>query len=142
MHRVKLLARNLYRRFPWLDPQIAFISNLPPKAKVLDLGSHKGFSIRKWLDVRPDLKFTAVDIIDRSEDMPVVVHFYQMNCTKTRYPFRDGSFDAVTIVHLLEHLPPGNHNTVIREIYIVLKLGGRYTPKRLVLEVFYFPLFA
>ena len=124
MHRVKLLARNLYRRFPWLDPQIAFISNLPPKAKVLDLGSHKGFSIRKWLDVRPDLKFTAVDIIDRSEDMPVVVHFYQMNCTKTRYPFRDGSFDAVTIVHLLEHLPPGNHNTVIREIYRVLKLGG------------------
>lgn len=119
---MRRFVRRLYRFMPWIDPQIRFISLLPPNAKVLDIGCHKGHTIRKFREVRPDLKFFTVDILDRASYLPQDVDFQRFDCTERNWPFENETFDAITAVHLLEHLR--HDGELFNQLKRVLKHGG------------------
>ena len=50
----------------------------------------------------------------------------QFQCTRMeRLPFNDNRFDSVSLVELIEHLPEGRIQNLLREVRRVLKPGGK-----------------
>ena len=66
-----------------------------------------------------DLEPKALSVVRRvAPTIPVVCAQAQ------RLPFRDGTFDTVTLFTVLEHLPAGREGEVLAELYRVLEPGG------------------
>lgn len=90
---------------------------------ILDVGAGGGWT-SEWFS-RAGLNVISVDISphwagifrDRCPETPYIV------CDAENLPFRDSSFDFVSIYDALHHMP--NREKVVREFYKVLKRGGR-----------------
>jgi len=113
---------SLLRWTPWLDTRARFIAKLPRGAGLLDIGSSDGETLRHFSELRPDLTLHATDIAGQPERYPTGSKFYRANIESDRLPVADGSLDAVTCMHVVEHVT--NVTAVLQEIMRVLKRGG------------------
>lgn len=97
------------------------LDHLPATGDVLEVGSGDGKILRTLAAQRPALHLHGCDI-RAWENPPDGIQFRQ---TAGRdIPYEDGSFDAVLVVDVLEHVDDPAH--LISEIARVLRPGGRF----------------
>lgn len=106
------------------DTRTRFILQLKTKASLLDIGCGAGEALKVFLQCRNDLQITGLDIQDFSKQVPEQVRFFRLNANSGKLPFDDNSFDAVTVIHLVEHIE--NVENLLNEIIRILKSGGRF----------------
>jgi len=111
------------RRAPWLDRRARFLAKTPPAGLHLDAGCSTCGTLRHFMELRPDVHFTGVDLEDVSAEVPPGVEFHRLNLITDTLPFPDGHFDSITLMHVGEHLP--QFGKVPTELARVLKRGGR-----------------
>jgi len=111
------------RPFPWLDTRARFAARAPQRAALLDLGSSDGETLGHIAELRPDLRLFAADKFGQPERYPTGCQFSRVDFECERLPWSDGSMDAITCMHLVEHLH--DCTLLLREIARLLKPGGR-----------------
>jgi SAM-dependent methyltransferase len=113
----------LLRAAPWLDTRAAFVSRLPHGGRLLDLGSSDGETLNHIAELRPDLQLLSVDLEGAPERYPKGCEFVRANLETDRLPWPDAGVDAITCMHLVEHL----HTLapLMAEVHRLLKPGGR-----------------
>jgi SAM-dependent methyltransferase len=111
------------RRFPGLDTRARFVAGTPPGGSLLDLGCSSGSTLYHYGELRPDLKFFAVDIDDVLEKRPPNCEFRRGDVEHDPLPWPDACMDAITCTHVIEHLH--DLTLLIRESGRLLKPGGR-----------------
>ena len=89
---------------------LGILRGLAPQT-LLDIGSGRGVFLWPLLDAFPDLQVTATDLLDhRIEDLEAVRngglnHLWIHKLDATQMPFEAESFDGVTMLEVLEHIP-------------------------------------
>jgi 2-polyprenyl-3-methyl-5-hydroxy-6-metoxy-1,4-benzoquinol methylase len=73
-------------------------------------------------ELRPDLEFASVDIAGRPPNAPPATVFAQADLQTDELPWPAASFDAITCMHVVEHL--GSMTNLWKEIARLLKAGG------------------
>ena len=111
------------RLFPWLDTRARFVAATPPHATLLDLGSSDGETLGHFAELRSDLRLFASDAAGQPERYPAGCQFHRADFERDRLPWADGSMDAITCLHLIEHLNDGS--LLLREAARLLTPGGR-----------------
>jgi 2-polyprenyl-3-methyl-5-hydroxy-6-metoxy-1,4-benzoquinol methylase len=111
-----------WRAIPWIDTRAAFVSRTPRNGSLLDLGSSDGETLCHMAELRPDLQFSCVDIAGRPANTPANTSFAKANLESDALPWPDGSFDAITCMHVVEHLK--TMTVLWRQIARLLKPGG------------------
>lgn len=111
------------RRWPWLDTRAHFVASVPRGGSLLDVGSSDGETLRHFAELRPDLRFFAVDVAGAPEHYPPRAEFQRADIVHERLRWSDGSMDAITCMHLVEHV--GDSSLLEQEIVRLLKPGGR-----------------
>ncbi len=112
----------MLRHFPWLDTRARFVWSVPNRGALLDLGSSDGETLNHIAELRPDLRLFASDIAGAPERYPAGCTFHRADLEQEKLPWPDGSMDAVTCIHLIEHLR--DPSSLLSEIYRLLKRGG------------------
>ena len=77
---------------------LALAGLLPRDARVLDVGSGDGKLAHRVMELRPDLRFTGVDVLVRPHAFIPITAF-----DGDHLPFADGEFDCVMLVDVLHH---------------------------------------
>lgn len=111
------------RRAPWLDRRAWFLSGTPAGGKHLEAGCSTCLPLRHFMELRPDLEFVALDYLDFSAHVPERVPFFRQNLITDDLPFPDATFDSITLMHVMEHLP--QFGKAPAELHRILKPGGR-----------------
>jgi SAM-dependent methyltransferase len=111
------------RAFPKLDTRAAFVAGAPRSGALLDLGSSDGETLGHMAELRPDLRFFAADIQGHPEKYPRGCQFARADFNKEKLPWPDGSMNAITCMHLVEHLQ--DIDSLMREVARLLAPGGR-----------------
>lgn len=111
------------RPFPRLDTRAGFAAQAPRRGALLDLGSSDGETLGHMAELRPDLRLFAADKFGQPEKYPAGCQFSRVDLECDRLPWREGSMDAITCMHLVEHLR--DTRSLMREIARLLKPGGR-----------------
>jgi malonyl-CoA O-methyltransferase len=111
------------RPFPWLDTRARFVAGVPRGGSLLDLGTSDGETLNHIAELRPDLCLNGADLLTRPPGLGSQHGFFQLNFEKEKVPLADGSLDAITSFHLVEHLR--DLNALMLEIRRLLKPGGR-----------------
>jgi SAM-dependent methyltransferase len=95
---------------PRVQRVLGMLRGLQPE-NLLDVGSGRGAALWPLADAFPELPLTALDrLAHRVADMAAVRaggvdRLHAVAGDATRLPFRAGSFDGVTMLEVLEHLP-------------------------------------
>ena len=113
---------SFWRYTPWIDTRARFVARTPRGGTLLDLGTSDGSTLRHFAELRPDIRFFAVDL-NVPESLPRGTKFVQADLHKDHLDFPNESVDAVTCMHLVEHLRQSRH--MYSEVARVLKPGGR-----------------
>lgn len=111
------------RAFPRLDTRARFIAQTPRQGTLLDLGSSDGETLNHIAELRPDLLLYSADKFGHPEKYPPQCEFHRLDLTQDRLPWPDHSLDAITCMHVIEHLE--NLQNLLAEIARLLKPGGR-----------------
>ena len=111
------------RPWPWLDTRAAFVAAIPRGGRLLDLGSSDGETLRHMAELRPDLHLFAADRVGQPENYPRGCQFARVDLEQDRLPWPDGSMDAITCMHLVEHLR--SQENLLDEVARLLRPGGR-----------------
>ncbi len=111
-----------WRRIPWIDTRAKFVAGIPEGGSLLDLGSSNGGTLHHFSELRPDLKLYSADIAGAPETYPPGTEFRRADFEVDRLPWADMKFDAVTFMHVIEHLHDSKH--ILAEATRVLKPGG------------------
>ncbi|MGC3961132.1 MAG: methyltransferase domain-containing protein [Verrucomicrobiota bacterium] len=111
------------RYFSWLDTRAHFVAQTPRGGRLLDLGSSDGETLNHIAQLRPDLALCSADKFGQPQNYPARCEFHRLDFTTDRLPWPDHSLDAVTCMHVIEHL--NSLDNLLREITRVLKPGGR-----------------
>lgn len=112
-----------FRPAPWLDTRVRFVAGTPRGGTLLDLGSSNGETLGHMAELRPDLRFFATDLEGQPERYPHGCQFYRGDIQTQKLPWPDASIDAITCMHLVEHLQ--DLKPMMREVLRLLKPGGR-----------------
>lgn len=96
--------------------------------KVLDIGCGDGATELFMQQLFPQWQLSAIDVSEKSIDVAKArglsaVAFKVYNGTETG--FADNSFDIIFLAGVLHHVDFSLHNTILKEIYRLLKPGGR-----------------
>jgi SAM-dependent methyltransferase len=91
--------------------------------KHLDAGCSTCGTVGHFVELRPDLKITAIDSCDFSAHVPPGVEFHQLDLVAEKFPFANESFDSITLMHVMEHLR--DFGSMAPELCRILKPGGR-----------------
>ena len=95
---------------PRVRKVLGILKGLQPSS-LLDIGSGRGAFLWPLLDAFPDLPITALDLLDhRVADILAVRDggvstVMAVRGDATRLPFADASFEVVTMLEVLEHIP-------------------------------------
>jgi SAM-dependent methyltransferase len=124
------------RHFPWVDTRARFVAATPPNGALLDLGTSDGETLRHMAELRPDLRLFAGDIGPPPTKSPLGCEFHPVDLEKEKLPWPDSSMDAITCIHLVEHL--NDLTLLLSEVARVIRPNGRIYfetphPKSLVL---------
>ncbi len=111
------------RRAPWLDTRSLFVWRTPPAGRLLDVGSSDGETLGHFAELRPDLTLLATDIAGLPERYPKGCEFHRGDIQKEALPWDSGSIDAITCMHVVEHLH--ELRPFFREAARLLRPGGR-----------------
>ena len=111
------------RTFPWLDTRARFVASLPKGAALLDLGASDGETLGHFAQLRPDLRFFAADKTGQPQKYPTGCKFHRADFERETLPWLDGSIDAITCMHLIEHLH--DLSLLLQEAARLLKPGAR-----------------
>jgi len=111
------------RSIPWVDTRARFVAQTPLGGNLLDLGSSDGQTLGHIAELRPDLKFFAVDLVETPAAYPRNCQFHRANLEEASLPWPNGSMDSITCMHLVEHLR--DLTNLLREAARLLKPGGR-----------------
>jgi len=111
------------RPFPWLDTRAQFVARTPRGGNLLDLGSWDGETLGHIAELRPDLKLFAADKVGAPDQYPAGCEFHRADFERDSLPWPDDSMDAITCMHLVEHLE--RLDVLLREIARLLVPGGR-----------------
>lgn len=107
------------------DILTAFSAALPAAATILDAGSGSGVPVAKFLDGKAH-RVTGIDVsatmLDTARSLVPGATFLEMDMTALR--FDRETFDAVTCVFALFHVPRNLHARVLASFHHVLKDGG------------------
>ncbi|MEW6428527.1 MAG: methyltransferase domain-containing protein [Thermodesulfobacteriota bacterium] len=101
----------------------SFFKGLPAPGNILELGCGNGGNLNCARLVHPSATLFGVDIVQAADLFPDI-NFAHADIDREKLPFADDSFDAVVLVHVIEHLR--NPFLVRDEIARVLKPGGRF----------------
>lgn len=112
----------LWRHFAWIDTRSRFVSRVRPNGSLLDLGSSDGSTLRHFRELRPDISLASADIAGSPDSYPRGTDFHRADFEADVLPWADETFDAVTCMHVVEHLSDVDH--LLRECARVLKPGG------------------
>jgi 2-polyprenyl-3-methyl-5-hydroxy-6-metoxy-1,4-benzoquinol methylase len=74
-------------------------------------------------ELRPDLRLFAADIAGFPEKYPPGCQFHRGDVQTQKFPWDDASIDAITCIHLVEHLQ--DIRPLMSEVARLLKPGGR-----------------
>ncbi len=107
---------------PWLDTRAGFVARAPSGGALLDLGSSDGETLRHMAELRPDLRLFAADLEGHPESYPPGCQFHRGDLQREKLPWADGSMDAITCMHLVEHLT--DLRLLIQEVTRLLKQGA------------------
>lgn len=113
----------LYSKYPFINKRFYFFNLLPRNSVVLDYGCGNGFVIKGLLESRGDISCIGVDTSDFDKEAEKIKNFkFRKIDINAKLPFESNTFDGVTLIHVLEHIPePIN---LIKELNRVLKPGG------------------
>jgi 2-polyprenyl-3-methyl-5-hydroxy-6-metoxy-1,4-benzoquinol methylase len=111
------------RQCAWVDTRARFVAGAPQGGTLLDLGSSDGETLGHIAELRPDLKLFAADLAGKPESYPAGCQFQRADLERERLPWVAGSMDAITCMHLVEHL--GDYTMLLQEAARMLKPGGR-----------------
>jgi SAM-dependent methyltransferase len=118
-----LMNWSYIRPLPWLDTRAKFVAGVPRGGALLDLGSSDGETLGHMAELRPDLRFFAADKMGFPEKYPPGCQFARADFEKEKLPWPDHSMNAITCMHLVEHLE--NVDALMREVARLLAPGGR-----------------
>lgn len=110
------------RHLSWLDTRAHFVARTPRGGRLLDLGSSDGETLNHIAQLRPDLALCSADKYGQPQNYPARCEFQRLDFTTDRLPWPDRSLDAVTCMHVIEHLD--SLDNLLAEIARVLKPGG------------------
>jgi len=111
------------RHCAWLDTRARFVAGVPAGGTLLDLGSSDGETLGHIAELRSDLRLLSVDVAGAPEKYPAGCQFQRADLERERLPWADASVDAITCMHLVEHL---RDLTLLQsEVTRLLKPGGR-----------------
>ena len=111
------------RPWPWLDTRARFAAGTPRGGTLLDLGSSDGETLGHIAELRPDLRLCSADKSGRPEKYPSGCEFRRADFEREPLPWPDASMDAVTCMHVVEHLR--DPQPLLGEIARLLKPGAR-----------------
>jgi SAM-dependent methyltransferase len=112
-----------FRHCSWLDTRARFVNGLPTGGSLLDIGSADGETLGHFAELRPDAKLFASDLAGAPENYPRGCQFHRGNIEKDPLPWPADSLDAITCIHLVEHL--SSLDFLFAEASRLLKPGGR-----------------
>lgn len=121
-HYVPKVNWQYLRRVPWLDTRARFVVRVQSGGSLLDLGSSNGETLNHFAELRPDLRFFAADLAGEPEKYPPGCQFHRGNLQRDKLPWADASMDAITCMHLVEHLT--DLALLFQESARLLKPGG------------------
>ena len=111
------------RSCAWVDTRARFVAGTPPGGALLDLGSSDGQTLGHMAELRPDLRLFAADLGGKPGNYPAGCQFQRADFERDRLPWAAGSMDAITCMHLVEHLH--DLTLMLQEAARLLKPGGR-----------------
>ena len=111
------------RHCAWVDTRARFVAGTPLGGTLLDLGSSDGQTLGHIAELRPDLGLLAVDLAGTPENYPAGCQFQPADLERDRLPWKAAAVDAITCMHLVEHLHDSKH--LMQEAARLLKPGGQ-----------------
>jgi SAM-dependent methyltransferase len=111
----KWVAWMTTRRAHWIDKKIA------PRSRILEIGCGRGLLLKALSHLGHECHGTErSDLAAAGAQRMVGIRIYTQPLEQC--PFRENSFDAVILWHVLEHLE--NPNTILRHLFKLMKPEG------------------